>query len=251
MSTTLRLRPTASPAEPPPERRRGGWRDFRRAYAGFVRTAAAALAVLLAMDALLLWERRRYRAEAERLRASMSAVERERTDAILGADEDRLRLTMELLRRRATGDGALHLAVAVDEGRLLLEREGARLRDMRVEVGASRRVGAPPDTMHVAAPRGARTVARVLGPDDAWEVPRWVYEDRGLPVPAARADRTVKGALGARAVLLSGGAVLYTLPVAGPLNEPSYVMPGAVRARLEDLEAIAANLVPGMTVYLY
>jgi hypothetical protein len=233
---------------PDADRRRSGWRDFRLAYRGFVRTVGAALAVLLALDAVLLLERRRYVRETERLRASMSDVERRRTDAILAADEDRLRLSVELLRRRAVGDAALHLAVAVDSGRLVLERDGARLRDMRVEVGPARRVGTPPDTLPIAAPRGARTVARVLTADDAWEVPRWVYVDRGLPVPE---ERVVRGALGPRALVLSGGTVIYTLPTAGPLNDRGYVLPGAIRMRAADLAAIAANVAPGMTVYLY
>lgn len=248
MTVSLSDRRAQSRPGPAADRRRSGWRDFRLAYRGFVRTVALALLVLLALDAVLLLERRRYAREAERLHASMSDVERRRTDAILAADEDRLRMSVELLRRRAVGDRSLHLAVAIDSGRLMLERDGARLRDMRVEVGPARRVGAPPDTLHIAAPRGARTVARVLGPDDAWEVPRWVYADRGLPVPD---DRVVRGALGARAVVLSGGTVLYALPTAGPLNDPGYVLPGSLRARREDLEAIAANVTPGMTVYLY
>ena len=39
------------------------------------------------------------------------------------------------------------------------------------------------DSLRVAVPRGARTVERVLGAADAWEVPTWVWLDRGLPVP--------------------------------------------------------------------
>ena len=65
------------------------------------------------------------------------------------------------------------------------------------------------------------------------------------------AGRGGGGALGARALVLSGGTVLYTLPTAGPLNDPAYVLPGAIRARAADLEAIAANVAPGMSVYLY
>ncbi|MGZ8377822.1 MAG: hypothetical protein ACXW61_12385 [Gemmatirosa sp.] len=248
MTVSLTDRRTQPRPGPIADRRRSGWRDFRVAYRGFVRTVAVALLVIVALDVALLVERRRYAQETARLRASMSDVERGRTDAILAADEDRLRLSVELLRRRAVGDQALHLAIAIDSGRLVLERDGARLRDMRVEVGPARRVGAPPDTLHIAAPRGARTVARVLGAGDTWEVPRWVYVDRGLPVPA---DRVVRGALGAHALLLSGGAVLYALPTAGPLNDPAYVLPGAIRAREADLQAIAANVAPGMTVYLY
>jgi len=97
-------------------------------------------------------------------------------------------------------------------------------------------------------PRGARSVAQVLRARDPWEVPRWVYADRMQPVPE---DRAVKGALGNTAVVLSGGAVIYALPKDGPLGDSSYVLPGAVLMRADDLRAIAPNITPGMAVYLY
>ena len=61
----------------------------------------------------------------------------------------------------------------------------------------------------------------------------------------------VAGALGPGAILLSGGAVIYAHPTGGPLSDSSYVLPGAIRARVQDLRAIAPNLTPGMSVYLY
>jgi hypothetical protein len=81
-----------------------------------------------------------------------------------------------------------------------------------------------------------------------WEVPGWVFADRGLPLPD---DRKIAGALGAGAIELSGGAVIYGHPTTGPLADSSYVMPGSIRARTQDLRAIAPNLTPGMSVYLY
>jgi hypothetical protein len=209
---------------------------------------AIAFLIMLALDGTLLYEWWRYEREAVRLRASMSDVERRKADAILAADENRLRLVIELARRQALGDRELHLAVSIDSSRMVLEREGARLRDMRVEVGPERRVGVPPDTLHVAHPRGTRTVERVLGSDDAWEVPDWVWMDRGVAVPA---ERAVRGALGARAILLSGGTVIYSQPTKGPLNDPAYVLPGAIRVSASDLDAVAPNVKPGMSVYFY
>jgi hypothetical protein len=41
------------------------------------------------------------------------------------------------------------------------------------------------------------------------------------------------------------------MPTVGPLNDSSYVMPGSLQLRAEDLKAIAPNLKPGMTVYFY
>lgn len=230
------------------DRRRAGWREFRHAYPGVVVTLGVALVTMLALDALLVVRRSRYLQEAERLRAGMTDVERRRTDAIVEAERNALLVQVELLRRQALGDRALNLAISVDSGRMTLARDGARLRDMRVVVGPERWVRNEDDSVRVAVPRGARTVERVLTAGDAWEVPTWVWLDRGLPVPA---ERAVTGALGPTAVLLSGGAVIYAPPTAGPLNDAGYVLPGGVRARAEDLAAIAPNLTPGVTVYFY
>ena len=231
-----------------PDRRRASWREFRHAYPGVVATAAVALLVLLVGDAVLLARRARYEREYARLRAGLTDVQRQRADAALASDEDRLRMIVALGRRQAAGDAALHLSVAVDSGKMLLEREGAVLRTMRVEVGPERAVGTAPDTVRAVVPRGKRTVVRVLADGASWEVPRWAYTDRGLAVPA---ERLLDGALGPVAVLLNGGAVLYSMPSVGPLNDSSYVMPGAIRARADDLRAILPNLQPGMSVYFY
>ena len=101
---------------------------------------------------------------------------------------------------------------------------------------------------HVPLPNGTRTVERILDGADAWEVPAWVYADRGLAAPA---DRTLKGALGPAAIVLVGGTVIYSMPSVGPLNDSAYVLPGGVRARAADVQAISANLKAGMTVYFY
>jgi hypothetical protein len=237
-----------SPPTPLHERRRPGWREFRRSYPGILVTMAIALAAFLAIDAWLIRKRLRYRAEIERLRAEMTVLERNRTDAILARDENRLRLALELIRRQARIDKDLHLSVTVDSGVMYLEREGAHLREMPILVGPEKTVGLAPDTVRMAAPRGARTIERIVDENGVWEVPAWVYADRGLP-PSG--DRAIKGALGPAAVILSGGTVIYSLPNAGPLNDSAYVLPGGIRARAADLKAILPNLENGMTVYFY
>jgi hypothetical protein len=246
MSTqgTRRVAPRANPTD----RRRASWGEFRRSYPGILATMAVALATMLILDGWLMYKRVRYEREVERLRGGMTAFERQKADMILAADEHRLSVMLELIRRQSLGDKRLHLGVAVDSGRMFLERDGARLREMPVQVGPEKTVGVAPDTVRMVRPRGTRTVERVLTADDSWEVPAWVYTDRGLAVPA---ERGVKGALGPAAVLLSGGAVLYAPPSAGPLNDPAYVLPGSVRAREADLRAILPNVQPGMTVYFY
>jgi hypothetical protein len=177
----------------------------------------------------------------------MSDIERKRTDAILAQNENRLKVMVELFKRQAKVDPTLHLTVSLDSSVMYLVREGALLREMPITVGPERRVGTPPDTVHIAAPRGKRTVERLLDESDAWDVPAWVYADRGLSAGEAQ----LKGALGPAAIQLDGGTVIYSLPSVGPLNDSSYVLPGAIRVRANDLKAIAANLRPGVAVYFY
>jgi len=209
---------------------------------------SVAIVVCAAADWWLVTQRDRYRAEIVRLRASMSALERDRADQIVASERDKLRIAMLLLRRQAQGEQDLHLAVAIDSGRMYLERDGVLLRAMRVEVAPERRVGAPPDTVRIAPPRGLRTVERVLSDSDRWEVPAWLYVDRGLSGDSAR---SLPGALGPVAVILDGGIVIYAMPGSGPLNDSGYVLPGALRASASDLRAILPNITAGMRVYFY
>jgi hypothetical protein len=204
------------------------------------------LVALLAADAFLLLRRARYRDEAARLRAGMSELERARTDAIVAAEAERTSLMLEMVRRQAMGDEALHLAVDVDSGVVALDRGPARLRTMRAEVGPERRAGT--DDQWVVTPRGMRTVERLLGPDDRYPLPPWVWTDRGLPLPEERAGA---GWTGPAALVTTGGTLVYALPATGPLSDSSYVMPGALRMSEGDLRAIRENLTGGMRVYFY
>jgi hypothetical protein len=229
------------------DRRRLGWREFRRSYPGIIATMAIAVAVFLGADAWLYLRYRRYVRETAELRASMSDVERRRTDALLAQEENRVKVMVELFKRQAKLDPSLHLSVSLDSGVMYLERDGALLREMPITIGPERRVGMPPDTLHIAAPRGKRTVERLLGETDAWALPAWVFQDRGV----APAEGALAGALGPAAITLDGGTVIYSLPSVGPLNDSSYVMPGAIRVPASDLKAIAPNLHPGIAVYFY
>jgi hypothetical protein len=229
------------------DRRRIGWREFRHSYPGLVATMTLAALIFLAADVWLVMRYRRYQRETAQLRASMSEVERNRTDALLAQNENRLKVMVELFKRQAKVDPTLHLSVSLDSAVMYLERDGALLREMPITVGPEKRVGVPPDTVHVAAPRGKRTVDRVLAESDAWEIPRWVYADRGIPA----GDSSLKGALGPAAIALDGGTVIYSLPSVGPLNDSAYVLPGAIRVRAADLKAIAPSLRPGIPVYFY
>ena len=172
---------------------------------------AIGVAALVAIDAWLIYKRYDYNHEVERLRASMSAAERQKTDLIIHAEKDKLRMAVELARRQAQLDKRIHLSIPVDSGRIYLEREGAILREMPAQVGPERTVGTAPDTIHMAIPRGERTIVEVLT-NGSWAVPAWVYTDRKLE----GAGGNVAGALGPIALLLDGGTVIYSLPKSGP-----------------------------------
>jgi hypothetical protein len=211
-------------------------------------SAAVFCLLMITADALVLQRRRRYLDEIARLRASMSELERQRTDATLSAEHNRMATAVELLRRQAHLDAGLHLAVSVDSGVMYLERDGARLRRMRVEIGPERRVGTAPDTVRLAPPRGLRTVVGLVSDSTPWTVPAWVYTDRGVAQPETRA---IPGGLGPAAILLDGGTVIYAMPTLGPLNDSGYVLPGSVRAGAKDLRAILPNLTAGTRVFFY
>jgi hypothetical protein len=221
---------------------------LREAYPRIATGMVLGIGVLLAMDLALVYERVRYGRELARMSASMTETEQKRVDVIATSEEHRLALAAELARRQALGDEELHLAVDTSNRLLYLERQGARLREMPVSLGRAAIVGTPPDTAVLAPPLGKRLVAQVVDGSYAWAVPEWVYADRGWPVPA---ERQIPGALGPLAIFLDSGAVLYSRPSVGPLDDASYVLPGNVRADAPDFEAIRESVQPGMAVYFH
>jgi len=236
------------PPRPVPPLTAGGFREFRRRHPGLLAALVIVSATMLSIDGWLVHKRRRYEQEIVRLRAGMDEFERRRSDALLASREKRLHMVMELVRRQAKWNKDIHLSVSVDSSRMYLVRAGAVLRAIPIEVGPERRIGTSPDTVLLATPRGTRSVQAVLGPDDPWEIPAWVYAARGLPAPP---ERTLKGALGPVAIVLDGGTVIYSMPSVGPLNDSSFLLPGSVRVRAQDLEAVVPNLTKGTNVYFY
>lgn len=224
------------------------WRALKARHPFASRTLVGLILVLLATNAWAITRWLRYSGETRRLRANMSDVEKAKVDVELADQGNRLRVMMELVRRQARGDRDLHLAVVVDSGLMRLQRSGAVLRSMNVRLGPERAVGTGPDAVRVVAPRGERTVSRIVSERQPWAVPRWVYRDRGGSAPN---DTVVRGGLGPVGIVLSDGTVIYALPDAGPLADSAYVLPGSVRAERDDLRAIAPNLSAGMKVYFY
>ena len=197
------------------DRRRVGWREFRQAYPGFVFTLLIALIAMLSIDALLVKKRRAYADEVARLQANMTDQERAKTEAIVAAEHNKARIALELARRQAKIEKTLHLSVAVDSGKIYLEREGAVLREMAAAFGPETKVG--PDSIPVVIPRGQMSVAAI-------------DEDK---------------------FTLEGGTVIAATTAASPAQDPNPIPPGTVRIPLTDMKAIKPNLKVGMPVYFY
>jgi len=197
-------------------RRRGGWKDFRRAYPGFVFVLGIGLLTMLAVDGWLFAKRVKYNHDVADLRSHMSDAEKQRTDAIVQAEQNKLRIAIELAKRQAKFDKKLHLNVSVDSARMYLTREGALLREMPVQFGPERPVSAGDSAPPAAIPRGERTVAE----------------------------------LSEGKITLDGGTSILTSP--GSLANDSTPIPaGSLRITLEDMKAIRPNLNAGMKVYFY
>jgi hypothetical protein len=199
------------------DRRRGTWRDFRRAYPGFVFVLGLGLAAMVAVDAWLVAKRVSYNQDVKSLRNHMSAAERERSDAIVQAEQNKLRIAIELAKRQAKFDKKLHLNVSVDSSRMYLTREGALLREMPVQFGPEQAPSETSDAPPAAIPRGERTVA----------------------------------ALSDTKITLDGGTQILSSPSAQLANDSTAIPPGSLRISLEDMKAIMPNLNAGMKVYFY
>ncbi len=222
------------------------WRVFLETYPRIAAGMALGIAVLFLVDLALVFKRIEYGRELTLLRASMTQAEVLRVDTIEAAENNLMAMTVELARREALGSRELHLAVDSGKSLMYLEREGAVLREMQVRLSPEATVGAKPDTVCLAPPRGKRFVARVVDDTYRGEMPVCAFDQRGQPVPG---NRMLPGALGPLAIILDSGSVIYSLPTTGPLSDPNYILPGSIRAEAADIEAIRANLQPGMAVY--
>ena len=196
------------------DRRRGSWRDFRRAYPGFVFVLGIGLVAMLAVDGWLFAKRVKYNHDVKVLREHMTAAERERTDAIVQSEQNKLRIAIELAKRQAKFDKKLHLNVSVDSSRMYLTREGALLREMPVQFGPERPPSEASNAPPAAIPRGERTIAD----------------------------------LSDTKIVLDGGTQILA---SKSLNDSTPIPPGSLRVATEDLKAIMPNLSAGMKVYFY
>lgn len=201
--------------------------------------------VIAAAAAAVGWWDWRAFGEVRRDRAAAAAARRVTDSLVAHAAALRERVVVERLRGAARATPGLALAVSLDSAAVTMLRDGLPLRRMTAVLGR-------PDSARRDVPalsRGSWAVDTVLGPKDRWEVPTWAFAARGLPVPAARA---VAGGLGPVGVLLEGdGPMLYAKPDSGPLADPSWVVPNAIRLSVADLKVLKPNLVPGTRVFVY
>ncbi len=199
------------------DRRRGTWRDFRRAYPGFVFVLGLGLVAMIALDAWLVAKRVKYNQDVQQLREHMTQAERERSDAIVQSEQNKLRIAIELAKRQALFNKKLHLNVSVDSSRMYLTREGALLREMPVQFGPERSPSESSDAPPAAIPRGERTVAD----------------------------------LSDTKITLDGGTQILSSNGPRLANDSTPIPPGSLRISIEDMKAIMPNLSAGMKVYFY
>ena len=232
----------------PRERRRTRWGDFRDAYPRILTAMVLGLVSLIAFDGFLLFKAVQYKRQIREDRATMTTTDKQRADALLASQSSRADLEQALVAQQAVKDKGLNLSIGLEEGKMDLQREGAQLREARVKIGPEVTVGQEPGARKITPPLGRRQVVAVVDDSYAWDVPSWVWEQRGQP---AATGRRVPGALGEIAVILDDGTVIYSRPKAGPLADDSYVLPGSVRADASDLQAIRPNLSAGIPVYFH
>jgi hypothetical protein len=199
------------------DRRRGTWRDFRRAYPGFVFVLGLGLVAMISLDVWLVAKRVKYNQDVQQLREHMTQAERERSDAIVQSEQNKLRIAIELAKRQALFNKKLHLNVSIDSSRMYLTREGALLREMPVQFGPERSPSESSDAPPAAIPRGERTVAD----------------------------------LSDTKITLDGGAQILSSNSARLANDSTPIPPGSLRITIEDMKAIMPNLSAGMKVYFY
>lgn len=115
-----------------------------------MRALVVAATVLAVGSAALLQARRDLRDDIDRLGAAADSARRGADDAMLQQEVDRIRLQLERARVRPSRGTEPHLALAITDGQLTLERGDVLLRTVRADV---------------AVGRGLRTIASVT-PDE-------------------------------------------------------------------------------------
>jgi len=220
---------------------------YPRIAACFVLT----FAVLILADLSLILKSIEYGREQQSLRAALIRIDTERAAAEDATKRNLSATGLRLARREALLGKELHLAVDCDKGVMYLRRDGLILREMPVRLGGE----AIADTVDSQANAGSQAEAArravLLGRHVVVSVrdggPPGKVSESGQSVPG---DRVLSGRSGPLAVILDRGAVITSqagVDPAGAAGLPA----GSIRVASADLEAIKANLQPGMKVYFY
>jgi len=213
------------------------------------------LAVLILADLSLILKNIEFGREQQSLHAALIQIDAERAVAEAALKRNLSVADLSLARREALLAKELHLVVDCDKGVMSLRRDGLILREMPVGLvrvataatqvavgsldaaGSHADAGAPAETARRAVLPGRHTVVSVRDGNPSGKLPG--------PAEAAPADRVLSDRSEPLAVILDRGAVITSQPAAAGLA------PGSIRVASADLEAIKANLQPGMKVYFY
>ncbi|MEK6557597.1 MAG: hypothetical protein AABZ14_04785, partial [Candidatus Margulisiibacteriota bacterium] len=184
------------------------------------------IVVLLIANLVLLFASNLYSFELKQLINLMTNAEKKRLEAISTTQANELALAMEMTRRMDLADGDLHLTVDTKKGLMILSRQGAKLREMKILMGKEGLVGERPDRVRLTLPLGKRQITDIVDETYAWKAPAWVYSQLGQK--AISGDALV-GALGPLAIFLDSGTIIYASPSKGPLQRETYILPGSIR----------------------
>jgi hypothetical protein len=200
--------------------------------------------LLVALDFWLWHQRVSYEHEIRRLRSSMTQAEREKSDLLVRTERGQLSMALALAKRQARWGPQLHLSIAVDSGRMYLTRDGAMLRDMRVEIVPDAVPAVPDDSAADASSASHRHSAPHM-PRVSHEASDTVRNVRPRGERTIQEVRTDSTGATPTVIILAGGTRIYGS------NDSVDVQPGDVRMQPADFKAILPNVSPGMTVYFY
>jgi len=225
------------------------WQELRGAYPRIAACFALAFAVLILADLSLILKNFEFSREHEFLLSALSRADTARAAAEGTTKGNLSATTIRLARREALLAKELHLAIDRERSVMYLRRDGLILREMPVRLvraggtGAQAAAGSQAQAARLAVPPGRQVVISVVDDSMPGKVP-----ESGAPVTG---DGLPAGAPGTLTVILDSGAVITTQDAADPARDGSGLPPGSIGVETADLEAIKANLQPGMKVYFY
>ena len=158
-----------------------------------------------------------YKLEVIQLQKTMTKAEQKRLEAISLTQTNQLALSMEMTRRMSEGDKDFNLSIDTQKKLMTLSREGAVLREIAIEIGASAYVGSAPNRVKISLPLGKRTISNI--------------------------NDTI--------ILLDSGSIIYTDSNSTTKDLKAEILPGNIKITSTDMRAILKSINPGTAVYFY